>query len=284
MNSDERLLSLLQTGEFVSGEQIAERLGVSRAAVAKRVAELRRRGFHIAAAPRRGYRLDATPDALTADVVGPKLTTEWLGRAWRHHAIVGSTNDEAAAWARATPGAPAGAVVVADAQEQGRGRLGRRWHSPPAESLYLSVVLRPPLPPHRVPPLTLGRWRRRRRDAGGVRRRADAEVAQRRAARRQEGRRHPDRDERRHRSRAPPRRRHRRELERTHLSRRARRDRHLHRAGARGARARRSRAPISPRFCARGWRIGATNSSPTVPRRWWPRGSSTRTASGAGSR
>jgi BirA family transcriptional regulator, biotin operon repressor / biotin---[acetyl-CoA-carboxylase] ligase len=155
MDSDERLLSLLRVGEFVSGEQIAAALDISRAAVAKRIAELRRRGFQIAAAPRRGYRLDGAPDALTADVVGPKLTTAWLGRAWRHHASVGSTNDEAAAWARATPGAPAGAVVVADAQDKGRGRLGRRWHSPPGESLYLSVVLRPPLPPHRVPPLTL---------------------------------------------------------------------------------------------------------------------------------
>jgi BirA family biotin operon repressor/biotin-[acetyl-CoA-carboxylase] ligase len=155
VDSDERLLSLLLAGEFVSGEQIATALDISRAAVAKRIAELRRRGFAIAAAPRRGYRLDATPDALTADVVMPKLTTAWLGRAWRHHASVGSTNDEAAAWARATPGAPAGAVVVADAQDKGRGRLGRRWHSPPGESLYLSVVLRPPLPPHRVPPMTL---------------------------------------------------------------------------------------------------------------------------------
>jgi BirA family biotin operon repressor/biotin-[acetyl-CoA-carboxylase] ligase len=155
VDSDERLLSLLHAGEFVSGEQIAAALDISRAAVAKRIAELRRRGFAIAAAPRRGYRLDAMPDSLTADVVVPKLTTAWLGRAWRHHASVGSTNDEAAAWARATPGAPAGAVVVADAQDKGRGRLGRRWHSPPGESLYLSVVLRPPLPPHRVPPMTL---------------------------------------------------------------------------------------------------------------------------------
>jgi BirA family biotin operon repressor/biotin-[acetyl-CoA-carboxylase] ligase len=81
------------------------------------------------------------------------LESAWLGRAWRHFASCSSTNDEAAAWARA--GAPAGAVVVADAQERGRGRLGRRWHSPPGASLYLSVVLRPPLLPHRVPPLTL---------------------------------------------------------------------------------------------------------------------------------
>jgi BirA family biotin operon repressor/biotin-[acetyl-CoA-carboxylase] ligase len=153
VDSDERLLALLRADEFVSGEAIAEALGISRAAVAKRVDRLRERGFAIAAAPRRGYRLDGTPDALTADVVAGKLTTAWLGRAWRHEASVASTNDEAAAWARA--GAPAGAVVVADEQTRGRGRLGRRWHSPPGASLYLSAVLRPPLPPHRVPPLTL---------------------------------------------------------------------------------------------------------------------------------
>jgi len=153
VDSDERLIALLRADEFVSGEAIAEALGISRAAVAKRVDRLRERGFAIAAAPRRGYRLDAVPDALTADVVTPRLTTAWLGRAWRHAARVGSTNDEAAAWARA--GAPAGAVVVADEQTRGRGRLGRRWHSPPGASLYLSAVLRPPLAPHRVPPLTL---------------------------------------------------------------------------------------------------------------------------------
>ncbi|HEX9103500.1 MAG TPA: biotin--[acetyl-CoA-carboxylase] ligase [Polyangia bacterium] len=153
MDSDERLLALLRADEFVSGEAIAAALGITRAAVAKRVGELRKRGFLVAAAPRRGYRLDAVPDALTTDVVAPRLTTAWLGRAWRHLVRVESTNDEAAAWARA--GAPAGAVVVADEQTRGRGRLGRRWHSPPGASLYLSAVLRPPLPPHRVPPLTL---------------------------------------------------------------------------------------------------------------------------------
>jgi BirA family transcriptional regulator, biotin operon repressor / biotin---[acetyl-CoA-carboxylase] ligase len=83
----------------------------------------------------------------------PALETAWLGRAWRHVRECASTNDEAAAWARA--GAPHGAVVVADAQTRGRGRLGRRWHSPPGESLYFSVVLRPPIEPARVPPITL---------------------------------------------------------------------------------------------------------------------------------
>jgi BirA family biotin operon repressor/biotin-[acetyl-CoA-carboxylase] ligase len=65
----------------------------------------------------------------------------------------GSTNDEAAAWAR--QGAPHGAVVIADAQTKGRGRLGRVWHSPPGAALYFSMVLRPQVPLQRLPMLTL---------------------------------------------------------------------------------------------------------------------------------
>jgi BirA family biotin operon repressor/biotin-[acetyl-CoA-carboxylase] ligase len=71
----------------------------------------------------------------------------------RHFASCASTNDEAAAWARA--GAPHGALVTADAQTRGRGRMGRAWSSPVGEGLYLSLVLRPPLPPPSAPPLTL---------------------------------------------------------------------------------------------------------------------------------
>src|SRR5437764_14460977 len=81
------------------------------------------------------------------------LRTRWLGRAFRHLDSCRSTSDEAAAWARA--GAPHGALVIADEQTAGRGRLGRAWHSPRGESLYFSTVLRPAIAPHRAPPLTL---------------------------------------------------------------------------------------------------------------------------------
>jgi BirA family transcriptional regulator, biotin operon repressor / biotin---[acetyl-CoA-carboxylase] ligase len=69
------------------------------------------------------------------------------------HAEVGSTND--VALARGREGAPHGLVVVADAQTAGRGRQGRRWHSPKGDSLYLSALLRPSLAPSAVPPMTL---------------------------------------------------------------------------------------------------------------------------------
>ncbi len=64
-----------------------------------------------------------------------------LGCVREHHAELTSTNDRALAWARA--GAVHGACVTADQQTAGRGRLGRRWDSPSAGGLYLSIVLRP---------------------------------------------------------------------------------------------------------------------------------------------
>jgi len=76
-----------------------------------------------------------------SDLAGLSFGTRWLGRPHEHHAELASTNDRALAWARA--GAPHGALVTADAQTAGRGRLGRPWTSPPGEDLYMSLVLRP---------------------------------------------------------------------------------------------------------------------------------------------
>ena len=62
-------------------------------------------------------------------------------RPFRYFEQIGSTNDEALAWAQ--DGAPAGAVVIADEQTRGRGRQGRMWVAPPGTSVMFSVVLRP---------------------------------------------------------------------------------------------------------------------------------------------
>ena len=82
--------------------------------------------------------------------MGPAL---WLGCHRIELEACGSTNDEAARLARA--GARHGTVVSARMQRAGRGRDGRAWASPRDAGLYLSAVLRPPLPLASVPPLTL---------------------------------------------------------------------------------------------------------------------------------
>ncbi len=77
----------------------------------------------------------------------------WLGTQRIDLAECGSTNDEAGRLARA--GARHGTIVIASAQRTGRGREGRAWQSPAGMGLYLSAVLRPPLPLVDVPPMTL---------------------------------------------------------------------------------------------------------------------------------
>jgi BirA family biotin operon repressor/biotin-[acetyl-CoA-carboxylase] ligase len=80
------------------------------------------------------------------------IATRWLGCQRIELAECGSTNDEAGRLARA--GAKHGTVVIAQAQKAGRGRDGRVWESA-VGGLYLSAVLRPPLPLVDVPPMTL---------------------------------------------------------------------------------------------------------------------------------
>jgi BirA family biotin operon repressor/biotin-[acetyl-CoA-carboxylase] ligase len=80
------------------------------------------------------------------------LKARWLGSQRIDLEACASTNDEAARLARA--GAQHGTVVIAERQTAGRGRDGRVWQSPPG-GLYLSAVVRPPLPISAVPPMTL---------------------------------------------------------------------------------------------------------------------------------
>lgn len=130
---------------------MARRLGCSRAAVQKHVAALRRRGYQIAARRAEGYRLVAGPDRLSPAELSSRLTGTWRRVEWFE--TIDSTQRIARELAR--DGAPEGTVVVAETQTAGRGRLGRSWHSPPGLNLYLSIVLRPPLPPAEVPQLAL---------------------------------------------------------------------------------------------------------------------------------
>lgn len=137
--------------DYVSGEDICRRLGISRTAVWKYVSALRDEGYEIEARSRLGYRLVRTPDLLLPDEVQPGLRTVVIGRTYHHHHAVVSTNDEAQDLAR--QGAPEGTVVVAEEQGGGRGRLGRAWHSPRG-GLWVSVILRPAVPPARAPEVT----------------------------------------------------------------------------------------------------------------------------------
>jgi BirA family transcriptional regulator, biotin operon repressor / biotin---[acetyl-CoA-carboxylase] ligase len=86
-------------------------------------------------------------------MTAPAPRAQWLGSHRIELDECDSTNDEAARLARA--GARHGTVVIARAQRAGRGRDGRSWASPRDAGLYLSAVIRAPLPLIDVPPMTL---------------------------------------------------------------------------------------------------------------------------------
>jgi BirA family transcriptional regulator, biotin operon repressor / biotin---[acetyl-CoA-carboxylase] ligase len=149
LSPDAEILSAMrQAGQGgVSGAELAQRLGISRAAVWARIEELRRLGYDIQASPHQGYTLRASPDLLHADDLLSRLgrSTRVIGRDIRVFQETTSTNDICERLAR--DGVAEGVVVFAEAQRKGRGRLGRKWISPPGKGLWFSVLLRPLLPP-----------------------------------------------------------------------------------------------------------------------------------------
>jgi BirA family biotin operon repressor/biotin-[acetyl-CoA-carboxylase] ligase len=125
----------------ISGEALSSRLGVSRAQVWKHVGALRKRGYAIEGEPGGGYRLRGRPDRLYPEEVQAGLGTGWLAQHYLHLEETDSTNRVASDLGR--EGAAAGTTVVAEGQRAGRGRLGRRFYSPPHLNLYTSILLRP---------------------------------------------------------------------------------------------------------------------------------------------
>ncbi len=91
---------------------------------------------------------EGMPDLLSAAELQARLDTRWMGRAVEIHEEIGSTNTRAVALALA--GAAAGTVVLAEHQTEGRGRLGRRWHSPTGSALLMSIILRPRVAPQQA--------------------------------------------------------------------------------------------------------------------------------------
>ncbi len=136
-----------------SGEALSQEYGISRAQIWKDVETLRARGYRIEAEPGGGYRLRGAPDRLYPEEIQHGLATRWLAHAIHYFDETDSTNRVALDLARA--GAAHGTAVIAEGQTAGRGRLGRRFHSPPYQNLYTSIVLRPELDLPDAPAWTL---------------------------------------------------------------------------------------------------------------------------------
>jgi BirA family transcriptional regulator, biotin operon repressor / biotin---[acetyl-CoA-carboxylase] ligase len=150
----EKILNLLRLSRtaYLSGEELARKTGVSRTMVWKHIKSLERDGFGIEAMPSQGYRITFEPDILRQNDIKQGLKTKVMGK--ELHLLPETASTNTLAMEMASQGAAEGTVVVAELQTGGKGRLGRKWISPKG-NLYLSVILRPNIPMHKAPIITL---------------------------------------------------------------------------------------------------------------------------------
>lgn len=192
-SKNEILRALRESSGAVSGQELSEKIGVSRTAVWKHIRALQEEGYAIEAANKKGYRLVGVPDTIASREVGSRLHTKRMGREIRYFATIDSTNqyakriaegewppgggaastgdgteqsragiaaamygvDHGGLQGSGTAGARDGTLIIADEQTAGKGRSGRHWVTPPKEAIAFSLILRPKLAPELISQVTL---------------------------------------------------------------------------------------------------------------------------------
>jgi BirA family biotin operon repressor/biotin-[acetyl-CoA-carboxylase] ligase len=151
----DKLLALLSENPVIvlSGAKIAKEIGVTRSTVWRWIEKLRGLGVKLKGHPRTGYQLEKVPDILASQILRQRLAGTLFAKRIHHFFQVDSTNNVAMRLGQ--EGEAHGAVVVAEEQTAGRGRVGNTWHSEKTTGIYLSVLLRPAIPPQQAPLLTL---------------------------------------------------------------------------------------------------------------------------------
>ncbi|MBI5641930.1 MAG: biotin--[acetyl-CoA-carboxylase] ligase [Deltaproteobacteria bacterium] len=131
-------------GAYTSGQSLSSSLGISRTAVWKHIKTLKKMGFQIEASPSKGYRLTGELPFNGVEVAS-SLSTKFVGKNIFFYPRIDSTNIKAFELGRSGEGE--GTAVIAEAQDKGKGRVGRVWESPAGLNLYTSIILRPPVAP-----------------------------------------------------------------------------------------------------------------------------------------
>ncbi len=148
----EEIISLLKEHEWISGEQIAHNLQISRTAVWKHIQQLKKKGYKITAKSNKGYHLLEQIESITVEEIKHQLQTKSIGKNVIHLPSVSSTNNYAKTLAKEN--ATEGTIVIANRQTGGRGRKKRPWTSPKG-GLWFSIILRPNIPPTEAMKVTM---------------------------------------------------------------------------------------------------------------------------------
>lgn len=149
----ELLTALKEADDYISGQELCERFGVSRTAIWKAVNQLKEAGYEIEAIQNKGYKIISVPDRLSERELQSIRKTSWAGKEIFYYDVIDSTNVKAKQLAE--EGHPAGTLVVAERQDAGRGRRGRSWEAPAGSGIYMTLVLKPEISPNNASMLTL---------------------------------------------------------------------------------------------------------------------------------
>ncbi len=145
MSTKNDILAVLESERerFVSGQELAEKLNISRTAVWKAVKSLEESGHRILAVTNKGYRLDPESNLLSEEGVRVNLFQKYKSCPIMVLGTTDSTNTQAKKLA--ADGAKHGTLILAEEQTAGRGRYGKSFFSPHGAGLYMSVILKPVL-------------------------------------------------------------------------------------------------------------------------------------------
>jgi BirA family biotin operon repressor/biotin-[acetyl-CoA-carboxylase] ligase len=149
------LLLLLASGEVRSGEALAGKLGITRAAVWKQIGALRKLGVEIEAVPGQGYRLARPFEPLDARAIETQLSDRAHAQLASLEVLRSVDSTNARLIAVAPPPAGRAAVCIAEHQTAGRGRRGRTWVAPLGAGLCMSVAWQFSTPPPQLGALGL---------------------------------------------------------------------------------------------------------------------------------
>lgn len=144
---------LIANGQPISGQQLADDFGISRTAIWKHIKELEDEGYEIETIKKKGYVLTSSPDSLQPAKVEQHLKSERFGHTIHYQEVCASTQPIAHQLAQA--GTPDGTVILCEEQTAGKGRLARAWTSTQGKGIWMSIVIRPDIPPTKAPQFTL---------------------------------------------------------------------------------------------------------------------------------
>lgn len=137
--------------EYVSGQNISDKLGITRTAVWKRISKLKELGFEIESVTKKGYKLLSYPDILNKELIEIGMKSDFIGHSVEVLESVDSTNDYAKKKAKELVD---GSVIISLEQVKGKGRRGRSFHSGKGDGIYLSIILKPGFEPAKAPFIT----------------------------------------------------------------------------------------------------------------------------------